>query len=113
MLFTDGETGGNLAIAPIVTENDSEIVIQYHALVLSLCAMVNAYPYDVPDFMPDVICTLAEHVNAPPPIASTIKRTLSDFKRTHHDNWRNHKDKFTEEQLTVITDLVVSPSYYA
>lgn len=47
-------------------------MIKYHAAVLELCAAINAYPYDVPDFMPDVICTLAEHVNAPQPVAVSI-----------------------------------------
>ena len=42
-----------------------------------------------------------------------VKKTLQDFKRTHQDNWHDHKQKFTEDQLTVLTDLLVSPSYYA
>jgi proteasome activator subunit 4 len=44
---------------------------------------------------------------------TTIKTTLSNFKRTHWDNWQEHKEKFTEDQLVVLTDLLVSPSYYA
>jgi proteasome activator subunit 4 len=43
----------------------------------------------------------------------TIKKTLQDFKRTHQDNWQDHKSKFSEDQLSVLTDLLVSPSYYA
>ncbi|KAH8027891.1 hypothetical protein HPB51_011121 [Rhipicephalus microplus] len=46
-------------------------------------------------------------------LLATIKKTLSNFRRTHHDNWRDHKVKFTDDQLAVITDLLVSPSYYA
>ena len=42
-----------------------------------------------------------------------VKQTLQDFKRTHQDNWQEHKQKFTDDQLTVLTDLLVSPSYYA
>jgi len=38
---------------------------------------------------------------------------MMNFKRTHHENWRQHKQKFTDDQLTVLTDLLVSPSYYA
>ena len=38
---------------------------------------------------------------------------LQDFKRTHQDNWAEHKQAFTEDQLAVLTDLLVSPSYYA
>lgn len=44
---------------------------------------------------------------------ATIKKTLSNFRRTHHDTWRDHKVMFTDDQLAVITDLLVSPSYYA
>ena len=43
----------------------------------------------------------------------TIKKTLQDFKRTHQDNWQDHKQKFSDDQLAVLTDLLVSPSYYA
>lgn len=88
-------------------------LIERHAGVLGLCACINAYPYDVPPFMPDVLVLLGEHLNDPPPIPATIKKTLSNFRRTHHDNWRDHKVKFTDDQLVVITDLLVSPSYYA
>lgn len=38
---------------------------------------------------------------------------MGDFKRTHHDNWEAHQLKFTEDQLAVLSDLTVPPSYYA
>ena len=44
---------------------------------------------------------------------STIKKSLQEFKRTHQDNWQEHKTKFTEDQLYVMTDLLVSHNYYA
>lgn len=44
---------------------------------------------------------------------TTVKKTLMDFKRTHQDNWEEHKMKFSEDQLSILTDLLVSPSYYA
>lgn len=43
----------------------------------------------------------------------TVKKTLSNFRRTHHDNWQQHKQQFTDDQLLVLTDLLVSPCYYA
>lgn len=46
-------------------------------------------------------------------LQSSIRKTLGDFKRTHHDNWEQHKLKFSEEQLAVLTDLIVPPSHYA
>jgi len=90
-----------------------EAVIQRHAGVLGLCAYVNAYPYDVPEEIPDVIMILGDHLNDPQPIPLTVKKTLSNFRRTHHDNWRDHKLMFSDDQLAVLTDLLVSPSYYA
>ena len=74
------------------------------------------------------------------PTPLTIKKSLQEFKRTHQDNWQvpqgfmylreftaflanlglcqstrpqEHKTKFTEDQLVVMTDLLVSQNYYA
>ena len=47
-----------------------------------------------------------------PSLRSPSKR-LSDFRRTHHDNWQNHREKFTSDQLSLLTDFLISPSYYA
>ena len=84
-----------------------------HSGVIGLCSFVNAFPYDVPAFVPDVLMHLSAHLHDPQPIPVIVKKTLQDFKRTHQDNWQDHKQKFTEDQLTVLTDLLVSPSYYA
>jgi len=45
-----------------------EKIIKRHAGVLGLCAYVQAYPYDVPDFMPQILMDLSSHVNDPQPI---------------------------------------------
>jgi proteasome activator subunit 4 len=92
---------------------DSNDLISRHAGILGLCSVVNAFPYDVPDFMPRILMVLADHLHDPQPVPATIKKTLSSFKRTHHDNWRDHKLKFTDDQLVELTNLLVSPSYYA
>ncbi|PVD25485.1 hypothetical protein C0Q70_13141 [Pomacea canaliculata] len=76
-----------------------EKLIKRHAGVLGLSACVQAYPYDVPDFIPQVLMDLSVHVNDPQPIQRTVKKTLSDFRRTHHDNWHDHKQMFTDDQL--------------
>ena len=47
------------------------------------------------------------------PISTTVKATFAEFKRTHQDNWAEHKLKFTRDQLTDLTELLVSPHYYA
>ena len=111
---------------------DPNDVTTKHGGILGLCACVNAYPYDVPQFMPDILMFMSYHLNDPQPIPvriiriklsylfnnlfllqATIKKTLANFRRTHLDSWRDHKLKFTDDQLAVITDLLVSPSYYA
>ncbi|XP_013404552.1 proteasome activator complex subunit 4 [Lingula anatina] len=94
---------------PLSLEN----LLKRHAGVLGLSACIQAYPYDVPGFMPQVLMDLSDHVDDPQPIQMTVKKTLSDFRRTHHDNWMDHKQKFTDDQLVVLTDLLVSPNYYA
>lgn len=50
---------------------------------------------------------------APSSPQMTVKKTLSEFRRTHHDNWQEHRQSFTDDQLLVLTDLLVSPCYYA
>ncbi|CAF4873071.1 unnamed protein product, partial [Rotaria sp. Silwood1] len=43
----------------------------------------------------------------------SIKKALSEFRRTHHDSWHEHREKFTEDQLVILADVLISPSYYA
>ena len=92
---------------------DKQAMADFHSGILGLCAIVEAYPYDVPKFVPDILIELEKHLHDPQPIPKTIKKTLQEFKRTHQDNWAEHKLKFTEDQLVIMTDLLVSPNYYA
>ncbi|KAF5308174.1 hypothetical protein FQR65_LT06354 [Abscondita terminalis] len=84
-----------------------------HSAVLGMCAFVSCHPYDVPEYLSDIFLELGKHLNDPQPIPAAIHQTLGDFKRTHHDNWDIHKLKFTEDELDVLSDLTVPPSYYA
>lgn len=87
--------------------------IKRHAGVLGLSACIAAHPYEVPAEIPDILMVLGEHINDPPPINATVRATFSEFRRTHHDSWREHKEKFSDDQLALLTDLLVSPNYYA
>ncbi|KAM9425985.1 proteasome activator complex subunit 4B [Pholidichthys leucotaenia] len=88
-------------------------LVRRHAGVLGLSACILSSPYDVPHWMPQILMDLSSHLNDPQPIEMTVKKTLSDFRRTHHDNWQEHRQCFTDDQLLVLTDLLVSPCYYA
>ncbi|XP_046888598.1 proteasome activator complex subunit 4B-like [Hypomesus transpacificus] len=94
-------------------ELSSTDLVRRHAGVLGLSACILSCPYDVPVWMPQILMDLSNHLNDPQPIELTVKKTLSDFRRTHHDNWQNHRQRFTDDQILVLTDLLVSPCYYA
>ncbi|XP_076141905.1 proteasome activator complex subunit 4A [Alosa pseudoharengus] len=88
-------------------------LVRRHAGVLGLSACILSSPYDVPTWMPQLLMDLSIHLNDTQPIEMTVKKTLTNFRRTHHDNWQEHKQQFTDDQLVVLTDLLVSPCYYA
>ncbi|XP_062269925.1 proteasome activator complex subunit 4B [Platichthys flesus] len=88
-------------------------LVRRHAGVLGFSACILSSPYNVPDWMPQILMDLSDHLNDPQPIEMTVKKTLSEFRRTHHDNWQLHRQCFTDDQLLVLTDLLVSPCYYA
>uniref|UniRef100_A0A6G1SBV8 Proteasome activator complex subunit 4 n=2 Tax=Aceria tosichella TaxID=561515 RepID=A0A6G1SBV8_9ACAR len=92
---------------------DPKCTIIRHSGILCLCACVDAHPYTVPDYLPGVLTFLSDHLTDPQPISTTIKKTMSNFKRTHHDNWQSDKKKFTEDQLCILANLLVGPNYYA
>ena len=54
-----------------VSDFDSALIMR-HAGVLGLCAFVDAYPYDVPEFLPDILVSLGDHLNDPQPIPVSI-----------------------------------------
>lgn len=84
-----------------------------HCGVLGLSAFILSNPYSVPEFVPPIFEIMYEHLNDPQPIPSTIRKTIADFKRTHHDGWENFQLKFNESQLAVLSELTVPPCYYS
>ncbi|CAF0770306.1 unnamed protein product [Brachionus calyciflorus] len=88
-------------------------LIKRHGGTLGLCSIVNSCPYDVPSYLPDVVTYLCNFINDPVPIQGSVRKCLSEFRRTHHDNWSEHKLHFDESQLSILMDILISPSYYA
>ncbi|XP_032233646.1 proteasome activator complex subunit 4 isoform X2 [Nematostella vectensis] len=95
------------------TVASDKALLKRHTGVLGLACCVKAFPYDVPPWLPEMLMELGNHLHDPNPIQATVKSALSDFRRTHHDNWQEHKQMFTDDQLLVLTDLLISPCYYA
>ena len=92
---------------------DKNRLVQVHSGVLGLCAYVQAFPFEVPEAVPAILVELEGHLNDPQPIPRAIKDMIGEFKRTHIENWGRHKLKFTEDQLSTLTDHLISPNYYA
>lgn len=84
-----------------------------HAGVLGLCAVVKACPYAVPAHLPRVLMELCRHAQCTVgAVGASVKKCLAEFKRTHQDSWHEHKERFSDDQLCALTDLLVSPNYY-
>ncbi|GMH48028.1 hypothetical protein TrVE_jg9887 [Triparma verrucosa] len=80
-----------------------------------LCAAVHSFPYSVPSFLPPAIAALSKHSfesTAPLGVRDLVKKTLSDFKRTHVDGWAEFRRVFKQEELECLDD-VITCEYYA
>lgn len=84
-----------------------------HGAAFGLSSLVISSPYTVPEWMPSILVCLSNCVSDPPPISTSVKKLFVDFMRTHRDEWQMHKAAFTEEELDIVSELLVSPSYYA
>lgn len=86
--------------------------------VLAMSAIVLAFPYSVPAWVPPLFEELGRFLyvkHATPTVSyleKTVKDTLLEFKRTHQDNWLEIKSSLTQEQREVFEDVLISPSYY-
>ena len=107
-----GEGGG--ALSKEKKDKALKILRKRQGGVLGLTAVVLAFPYSVvPGVTPEAVVALSRHLSDPSPIDQAARKALSEFKRTHQDNWTEHKAAFTPEQLDDLDGLLVSPSYYA
>ena len=58
-------------------ENAMKRMVARHAGIIGLCAFVNAYPYDVPEFIPDVLMFLSGYVHEVQPITVRIHNIVN------------------------------------
>ncbi|KAJ2799270.1 Proteasome activator BLM10 [Coemansia guatemalensis] len=91
----------------------NRLVLTRHAGVLGLSCLVLAFPYAIPEWLPKVLVLLAGCIDDPNPIQSTVQHTFAEFRRTHMDTWHEDRKRFTSNQLEILTDMLVSPCYYA
>ena len=56
------------AIAPFVSFDRPMALCLHSNSVLGMAAFIGAHPYDVPQFMPELLCELGDHIGDPVPI---------------------------------------------
>ncbi|KAG0143125.1 hypothetical protein CROQUDRAFT_673152 [Cronartium quercuum f. sp. fusiforme G11] len=89
-------------------------IIKIHSAVLGSAALVNAFPYDVPAWVPEVLINnICSHMSSPTMISTTARNTLRMFKKTHQDTWIEGQKAFSPEELATLNDYLVGSSYYA
>ncbi|KAG9039991.1 hypothetical protein FRB95_004463 [Tulasnella sp. JGI-2019a] len=84
-----------------------------HSAVLGLCALVDAYPYSVEPWMPEIIETLGRYSSDPIPVSTSIRKCAASFKQTHQDTWAMDQLAFSEDQMQALSTIVSGTSYYA
>ncbi|KAG6036121.1 hypothetical protein E4U41_005765 [Claviceps citrina] len=95
-------------------------ITRRHAAVLGLGALIEAFPYATPppEWMPEVLATLARKAAGDPGVVGkATKSILSEFKKTRQDSWTvdqkaTHATYFTQEQLEDL-EGVLWKSYFA
>lgn len=109
-----GGSGGVAAAAPSTGPADlaAALVVQ-HGAVLGLGALLLSSPYAVPPWMPPVLLALTQCIDDMPPVSTTARKLFGDFWRTHRDEWAAQREAFTADELEQVSELLISPSYYA
>lgn len=91
-----------------------EALLAAHSAVLGVTSLINAFPYEIPHFVPAMLVEVfTMHATSPVPISTAVKACLADFKRSHTDSWAEDQKRFTEDQQLSLTDLLSGSSYYA
>ncbi|CAH0015102.1 unnamed protein product [Clonostachys rhizophaga] len=95
--------------------NTHQQIARRHAAVLGLGALIEAFPYATPppEWMPEVLATLARRAAGDPgTVGKATKMILSEFKKTRQDSWSVDQKYFTQEQLEDL-EGVLWKSYFA
>ncbi|WFD01127.1 Proteasome activator BLM10 [Malassezia yamatoensis] len=94
------------------TANWDTQVLALHAALLGATALVAAYPYEVPEWMPSwILDVIAPHSDSPVPISKTVRNCAADFRRTHLDTWPEDQRVFGD-RVQEIRDFTVGRSDY-
>lgn len=102
----------NLAEKNQVEDASKSLVIR-HAGVLGLSSVVRAYPYSLPEWLPNILSFLSDYTYDPLPIGPALKEIFNRFKQTHQDSWHEFREKFSDEELSRLNDVTGTHHYFA
>lgn len=123
---------GRRAVLPARSDpNYDKALRTRHAAVLGLIALIRAYPFTVPEWMPPLIDHLSKYATDPSPISNTLRAFGAEFQKTHQawessfggvdtradgiyfaqDNWHADAKLFNEDQTLALSTIVSGTSY--
>lgn len=101
-------------LPPRLTADYAASLRRLHGAILGICALIDAFPYTVESWTPELLTEiLAEHVYDPLPIAATVRKCASNFKKSHIDTWHEDVMRFNDEQMSTLSTMLSGTSYYA
>ena len=83
-----------------------------HGSVLGITSLLQTHPYDLPDWAPGLLTVLGGHLSAQEPVAGAVRKTFTEFWRTHREGWDEMKQGHDPEELEVLRELFFSPLHY-
>ncbi|KAM3719396.1 Proteasome activator complex subunit [Dirofilaria immitis] len=100
-------------IKELFESTNHEVPSKRHGAVLTLSAVIRAFPFTIPRLVFDMIpkyCQLG--INSNSLIRNTVTETLRSFLRTHRDKMIEMDEKDVIQKLLVLIQNVISPNYY-
>ncbi|KAJ1516979.1 Proteasome activator complex subunit 4 [Coelomomyces lativittatus] len=84
-----------------------------HAGVLILISRISMHPYSMPPHVPKLLEQLAGYIEDQYLyIQTAVRKSFSEFKRTHMDTWHLDLLSMTGEQVALMSDVLASSSYF-
>jgi len=114
-IFTPPRSGASTpeGLETLRLNKDTETLVRRHGAVLGLSAIITAFPYEIPDWMPSTLAFLANKASGDRGMISlSVKKTLGEFKKTHQDTWVMDQKLFNEDELEAL-EGVFSSNYFA
>jgi len=94
-------------------EDRAAQLVRRHAKALAVSAAVLSTPTEVPEWMPDAVCSLCVLTDEEAIIRSTVTSTVGAFRKSHQDSWEEIRMTWSEEQLRLVSESSGTQSYFS